>query len=286
MKKQLILPVLALAALMGASTAHAAALTVSPQTVAVAPGDTVTVTVAVAPQGATISAVKADIAYSSLLSVKSFALAPNWVAMTKSGFDQMSTGSVVKSAGYPGGFTATTTFGTITFTAKSTGTATIALKNTSEIYDKSGVNDLSGTQGKAVVTIAMTAPTTGGSGGGTTATSTATSTSPTTSSPTKPSTTNASSHIATTRSATTQTAVTTNTSAATTTATTTGTSGLLATATPLAAAAGAAPGAGFFNSGWSWLVLLLILLAAGGLWYYYNRRNSEGSVSPLSVNKK
>ncbi|HUY05155.1 MAG TPA: cohesin domain-containing protein [Candidatus Paceibacterota bacterium] len=259
MKKSLIISALAFACT--ALPAYASTLDLSPQTVTVAPGQTVSVVVSVAPAGATLSAIKSDISYpTGLLTPTSFTFAPTWIPLTQSGYDQMTGGMIIKSAGYPGGLTDTAVLGTIVFTAQAAGTATVAVQSSSIAYDTAGNNALTGAQGAAAVTIRSV-----------TVTPLSASSSPSTASATSSATT------------------TTAPSSMTRTAPKGGAAATLAPiarATDIASSSGAAPAltgtaqtaaaadagaAGIFGSVWPWLLLVLIL-AAGGLWLYGRRK--------------
>lgn len=278
-----------LGALALALPAHAASLTFSPATVTVAPGATVKVAVSVDPQGATIAAVQSQLTYSSsLLTPTAFSFAPTWIPVTRSGYSQMSAGTIIESAGYPGGFTTTTLLGTITFTAKAAGIAHLAVSNSSMAYASDGTNALSGTQGSALITIAAAG--TKGSGATTTST-TATSTPPAkTGTGTGTSTSARTGTVATgthaTHSTSAQIAVVSahsahvvTTSATLAQATSTASSSLAAQAassTALTAAVANAAGAGVMNSIWFWIVLILIVLGiiAGAIVWYRRKVSS------------
>ncbi|HVY72445.1 MAG TPA: cohesin domain-containing protein [Candidatus Paceibacterota bacterium] len=233
-----------------AYTAQAATITLSPTTISVAKGQTVTLTVAVDAQGSTLGTVSSNISYpSALLTPTSFTFAPNWMQLTKAGYDQMSAGTVIKTAGYPGGFAGTKTLGTITFTAVGTGAALVQVQNNSLAYSTSNQNTLSGTQGSATVTITGVAVSGGvaGSTGGS-----------------NPGTSNGSTLNGSTGSNTASTGVT-----ATATGTATGTEAI--GSSTQAAAVGAL---GFSIPTWI-TILLILVIVAGGVWFYMRSQKAQ-----------
>lgn len=140
--------------------AMAATVDISPTTVSVTPGKTFTVTLTADPAGAKVYTTRANVSFDpALVSVTGFTLAPKWLALQASGYDAIDNagGTLIKTAGYPGGLTAPTVFGTVTFTAKAAGTATVQITSKSMMLDDTSTNTLAGTQGSAVVTIAAPA---------------------------------------------------------------------------------------------------------------------------------
>ncbi len=263
MKKSLIISALAFA--FAALPAYASTLELSPRAVTVAPGQTVSVVVSVNPAGATLSAVKSDIAYpAGLLTPTSFTFAPTWIPLTQNGYDQMGGGTVIKSAGYPGGIASTTVLGTVVFTAQAAGTATITVESASIAYDTSGNNALTGTQGVATITIqsVIATPMSASSSPNTVS---ATSSVATTTVPAEIAVRTAPRKSSPSSGANVETPITAVTDVASS-------SGTAPTATDTAqtAAVANAGAAGIFGSVWPWLLLVLVIVAAG-LWYYRRR---------------
>src|SRR5205823_1611911 len=89
--------------------------------------------------------------------------ASGWTALSQPGYDVVNntTGSLIKTAGHPGGITTGTILGTITFKAKATGSATIKATTDSLLLDKTNKNLLSGVQG--AVNVSITLPSTANS---------------------------------------------------------------------------------------------------------------------------
>lgn len=146
--------IIALASLMAATPALASTITLAPTTASVAAGQTVSVMVSVdAGQTAAVTA-KAVITYpADTLEAVSFSFAPTWIQLSQPGYDSMAGGTVVKTAGYPGGFTGAKAFGTLVFKAKKAGTATIAVSGDSAVWGGQGGSSLSGAQGAFAITV-------------------------------------------------------------------------------------------------------------------------------------
>ncbi|MDR3571837.1 MAG: cohesin domain-containing protein [Candidatus Pacebacteria bacterium] len=146
------------------SLALAASIQLTPSTVTVVAGQTFTVTVTATPSGTPLYTSSANIQFNSnILSATAFSLAPTWIAVTQSGYDLMdnTNGTVIKTGGYPAGFSSPTVLGTLTFRAKQAGKATITVDGNSILLDGGSNNELSGSQGSVTVTVAnASAPTT------------------------------------------------------------------------------------------------------------------------------
>lgn len=238
--------ILGLALVLAAPLAQASTITLSPSTLSVSSGQTVSVVVSVDAQGATLTTVESQISYpANLLTPTSFAYAPAWMAMSQPGYDQMSGGTVIKTAGYPRGFTGVQTFGTLTFRAIATGTGAVSVSNGSITYTPSGQNVLTGAQGSIAVSVSPAAATTA-------------STEPTVAQGT------AGGQPAAQAASTVAQGTTTD-----------GTTATAATAEAVPLAAAAAGATGFHMSGWAWagaVVLLIGLIVLGR--YMYGRRKT------------
>ncbi|HET8581019.1 MAG TPA: cohesin domain-containing protein [Candidatus Paceibacterota bacterium] len=244
MKQAFILSLLAFALPV---VAQASSIGLAPQATSVTPGQTITVTVAIDPAGKTLTAVKAAIDYpADLLTPTSFSFGPNWVGMTQAGYDQMGGGEIIKTAGYPSGTSAEATFGTITFTAKAAGVATIAVDRVDSIaYDTNTVDTLTGTQGTARIVIAEQTPAEQGIGAA-------------------PQSNNIAGPV--TVPARSVSSGASQASAATTAvATSTATSSL---------EAAAAAAAGISIPAWVWALIALLVIIALAAWYWLSRRKA------------
>ena len=148
---------IALGTMLVAFTASAATLTLSPATATVTAGQSVNLAVVIDPQGSNVVTAKAVLAYpTDLLSPQTFSFAPTWIPLSQTGYDQMSGGMVIKTGGYPGGFTTTKTLGTLTVRALKAGTITITSSG-SILYDGNS-SKLPLTTGSAVITSNASAP--------------------------------------------------------------------------------------------------------------------------------
>ena len=134
----------------------AASIQLSPTQVSVVAGHTFTVTITATPTGSPIYTTSANLSFNpNVLEATSFSLAPTWIGVTQNGYDSMdnTNGVLIKTGGYPAGFNTPTTFGTVTFTAKAAGTATIAATGNSVLLDGGSNNEISGAQGSVTVTV-------------------------------------------------------------------------------------------------------------------------------------
>ena len=162
-----------------------AATTASLTSVAnVTAGQTFNVTVSVNPNGTANFASKIEVTYpAAMVEVVSFTQNNAWTALNQPGYDVLDAakGSLTKTAGYANGFTSSTVFGTITFKAKSAGTAVIKIGSGSMAFEESSQNAITGSSAsvaiaaaKPVVTTVKTTTTTTVAPATTTATTTST----------------------------------------------------------------------------------------------------------------
>ena len=130
----------------------------SPVNISVTSGKNFNVVIAVNPQGASNYTEKIELDYpADLLQVKSFSLGSNWMALSQTGYDLVdnANGTLIKTAGYPGGLSSSATFGTISFYAKKAGSGVIKLGTGSLALDANNQNVLSGAPS---VSVAIAAP--------------------------------------------------------------------------------------------------------------------------------
>ena len=119
----------------------------TPATLKTAQGQQFNVVVAVNPQGFSNDVEKIEVDYpASLLQVSSFTLGNTWMALTQPGYDltDNTNGVLIKTAGYPGGVSTPTTFGTIVFTAKKAGSGTITIGNQSIAFETNSQSAITG----------------------------------------------------------------------------------------------------------------------------------------------
>lgn len=121
----------------------------SPSSINVVAGKSFNVTIGVNPQGVSNYVEKLEINFpSNILEVISFSLGSNWMSLTQSGYDSIdnTNGVFIKTAGYPGGFSGATTFGTITFHVKKSGSGTIKIGNNSLAFEANNQNVITGNE--------------------------------------------------------------------------------------------------------------------------------------------
>lgn len=141
---------------MAATTAS-----LSPAVVNITPGQTFNVVVAVNPQGVSNYAEKLEIDYpADTLEVTSFTFSSNWMALTQPGYDSTdnTNGVLVKTAGYPGGFSSSLTFGTVSFHAKKAGSGIIKIGNSSLAFEANSQTVITGSGATFAVTAPAIAP--------------------------------------------------------------------------------------------------------------------------------
>lgn len=161
MKKITSIGIIALiGALASALPAFAATdITLSRTDIKASAGTTFALTISVAPQATTDYAEKVELDYpANLLEARSFGFANNWMALSQTGYDVTDNvnGVLVKTAGYPGGITSATQFGTVVFYAKKAGSGTITIGGNSVSFQVSGETPSSGA-GAALTIAASTA---------------------------------------------------------------------------------------------------------------------------------
>ena len=138
-------------------TSAATTVSLSPASVSVKSGQSFNVSVAVNPQGTNNYVEKVELDYpADMLQVNSFTLNSAWMALTQSGYDltDNTNGVLIKSAGYPGGLSSATTFGSVSFYAKKAGNGTITIGNNSLAFEVNSQSALSGVP----VSFTITAP--------------------------------------------------------------------------------------------------------------------------------
>lgn len=157
--------VLALATAMFIPYATLAATTVSfnPASFSVTEGQTFSASVFVNPQGTGNYTLKLEIGYpADLLRVNSFSHTSGWMPLAQPGYDSINntSGTLIKTAGYPGGVTSNAQFGTVSFTALKSGSGNIRVVSANSFaLDNQNNNVISQAQMQAGVSItAVTQP--------------------------------------------------------------------------------------------------------------------------------
>ncbi len=224
------------AALMFATPAFGATLSsFSPTNINVTAGQNFSVVVSVNPNGVANYAEKIEVNFpADKLQVTSFTLAPNWMALTQSGYDSMdnTNGVLVKTAGYPSGISSQTVFGTISFHAIKTGAGTISLGNTSAAFSVNSQSQMVSNATSFTIGAPVSTPVT------------------------KTVTTSA-------KTTTVSTATTSNQPAA----------NQNASSSQTAAAASAVPGTTSGSNAWIWIVGIIAIIAIGGGAYFFMKKS-------------
>ncbi|OHA19249.1 MAG: hypothetical protein A3H13_02420 [Candidatus Taylorbacteria bacterium RIFCSPLOWO2_12_FULL_48_11] len=136
---------------------YAATVNFSPASVSIEEGQTFSLAVSADAGAEKIVTVKAALAYQQdIVEPISFTFAESWFSLTQSGFDSMENGTVIKTAGLPGGFTGTREFGTVVFRAKRAGAATVSVANESFMLNSQNINALASVS-TAAITVAAPA---------------------------------------------------------------------------------------------------------------------------------
>ena len=142
--------------------AQASTVQFTPLTVDVKAGQTFTMNVAINTQGVKNYTSKIVIDFpANVLKINSFTFNNAWMPITLTGYDAIdnTNGTLTKSAGYPGGFSNTTVFGTISFTAKKEGSGSMSVTGDSLSMGSSGQNLLTPTAPVTITVAAAPVPT-------------------------------------------------------------------------------------------------------------------------------
>jgi len=123
-------------------------------------GEQFSVAITVTPtSGEKVYTSKVAVSYpSDMLEVVSFSFAPTWLALHVSGYDVVTNDLIIKTAGYPGGFSTDKLFGSIIFRAKKEGVANIVLDNDTQILNGNNRDTFSGAlhDSRVIITRAVT----------------------------------------------------------------------------------------------------------------------------------
>jgi len=149
MKKTFLKVIGISAGLMLVAVPALAATTASlaPSTVNVTQGQNFNLAVSVNPAGAKNYTIKIKLNYpADLLEVQSFTFGSNWMPLIQADYDLIdnTNGVLIKTGGYPGGLSANAAFGTISFSAKKSGSGTIKFDSASLALDATNQNVFSG----------------------------------------------------------------------------------------------------------------------------------------------
>jgi hypothetical protein len=131
------------------------ALILAPAALSATTGEEIALAVVAAAGTSTIGTVEARIAFDpARLTAERFALAPGWVALPERGYASIDNGAglAVETAGYPRGFSGTTTLGTLYLRAAAPGAAKALLAGGSAMLDAAGKDEFA-SGGASVITI-------------------------------------------------------------------------------------------------------------------------------------
>ena len=144
-----------------APLALASTLVFAPTTEAVHPGETFTVKVYANAPTAPDYTVKMSINYTpTTMQLSSWSYDPAWNPVRQPGYDGFDnvSGSLVRTAGYPNGFSGKVLFGTATFVAAAAGSGKITVAEDSALYDADTTNVYTGGNEVAVTVVGAAKP--------------------------------------------------------------------------------------------------------------------------------
>jgi hypothetical protein len=165
MNKKLFTIIFSIIGLMAFSMPAFAAtsITFSPTTVNVVEGKTFNVAVTANPGGVANYTTKLVLNYpADLVEVTAFNFNEAWMALSQAGYSSVdnTNGVLIKTGGYPGGYSSAVALGTVTFTAKKAGTGSVTISDKTVSYDVSSANTFTGSTSAVVfkVTAKTTTP--------------------------------------------------------------------------------------------------------------------------------
>lgn len=129
----------------------AATISFTPAEISVTDGQSFSIVISADAGDEKIVTVKAALSYpADVLEPVSFSFAPNLIQLSQPGYDQMKDGVMIKTAGFPGGFTGTREFGTLTLRAKRAVAAIVSVSDTSLLLNAQSANRFAGARSLAV----------------------------------------------------------------------------------------------------------------------------------------
>lgn len=135
----------AFAVIIAPLSAEASEFIGMPSSVSVEARDTFDVTITINPLQELQYTAKLAIDFSpETIEVVSFALDPAWIPLAQPGYDLVDNdrGLLVKTAGFPQGFSDARTFGTVTFRARESGNGIVSIASSSFVLNADGENSL------------------------------------------------------------------------------------------------------------------------------------------------
>ena len=133
-----------------ASPAFAATtISLTPANISLREGQTISLAMEINADGIKNYTVKTELQFpKDLIEIQSFSFGSGWMMLSQPGYDLIDNekGTLVKTAGYPGGVSAKTLFGTVLFKAKKNGTGAVILSGNSFALDAKNQNILNSAQ--------------------------------------------------------------------------------------------------------------------------------------------
>jgi hypothetical protein len=129
--------------LLAGGTEAATNFSFSPLKIEVKEGQTFNLNISANPQGVKNYTVKASIKFpADLVALKTWTYTDSWMPLKNSGYDYFNneSGSLIRTAGYPGGFDKTSIFGSMVFVAKKSGIGIIEIGTDSFVLDGASQN--------------------------------------------------------------------------------------------------------------------------------------------------
>jgi len=157
-KKSILQIILFLAVFLIPSAVLAAAgFSLAPQSANYTAGQLFQVTISVNPQGDAIYTAKAELTYpADLIEIRSFTFTNGWMGLAQPGYDltDNKNGVLIKTGGWPGGFSSAKNLGTVLFYVKKTGSAIIKISDNSLALNAENKNVFDGKLSQAVFNLA------------------------------------------------------------------------------------------------------------------------------------
>lgn len=129
----------------------ASSFSLTPSSISVDKGETFSSAVSIIPGSEKIYTVKLVLSYpADKIEITGFNLGSGWMPIAETGYDSgdsypQTSGTLIKTAGWPKGFNTAKTLGTVSFKSKASGSGTVAVTTDSLLLDGQSVNDLTGT---------------------------------------------------------------------------------------------------------------------------------------------
>jgi hypothetical protein len=138
------------------STLALAALLLAPRALSVEAGQEFTLTIEAQASSSPIGTVEARLAFDpALIEAERFTFAPGWVPLPEPAYERIDNGRglLIETAGYPRGFSGTTTLGAATFRARRAGAAALVVAGESLMLGAAGEDEF-GAGGESRIAIA------------------------------------------------------------------------------------------------------------------------------------